>query len=86
VTGVAPFILLTNIGDQNLRALHLDFESGDQRVFRVNDNVFRLPLKFKADRKLHLRPPLSTFKNSTTQLCGASQDKGAILGLRRVSV
>ena len=40
VTGVASFILLADIGDQ--------------RVFRVNDNVSRFPLKFKADRKLHL--------------------------------
>ena len=54
VTGVASFILLADIGDQRLRTLHLNFESGDQRVFRVNDNVSRFPLKFKADRKLHL--------------------------------
>ena len=54
MTGVASFILLADIGDQRLRTLHLDFEDGDQRVFRVNDNVFRFALKFKADRKLHL--------------------------------
>jgi hypothetical protein len=48
VTGVASFILLTNVGDQNLRALHLDFEGRDQRVFCVNDNVFRFPVNFKA--------------------------------------
>jgi hypothetical protein len=58
VTGVASFILLADIGDQRLRALHLDFEGGDQRIFRVNDNVFRFPLKFEADRKLHLRSPV----------------------------
>jgi hypothetical protein len=52
VTSVAAFILLTDIGNQHLRALHLDFEGGDQRIFRVNDNVFRFPFKFKADRKL----------------------------------
>jgi hypothetical protein len=62
VTGVASFILLTNVGDQNLRALHLDFEGSDQRVFCVNDNVFRFPVKLKADRELHLRSPLSMFK------------------------
>ena len=62
VTGVASFILLPNIGNQHLWALHLDFEGGDQRTFRVNDNVFRFALKFKADRKLHLRSPLWTFK------------------------
>jgi hypothetical protein len=54
VTGVASFILLADIGDQRLRTLHLNFEGGDQRVFRVNDNVSRVPLKFKANRKLHL--------------------------------
>ena len=62
VTGVASFILLTNIGDQNLRALHLDFEGSYQCVFCVNDNVFRFPLKFKADRELHLCSPHAMFK------------------------
>ena len=55
VTGVATFILLADIGNQRLRALHFDFEGGDQRVFRVNDNVSRFPLNFETDRKLHLR-------------------------------
>jgi hypothetical protein len=54
VTGVASFILLADIRNQLLRTLHLNFEGGDQRVFRVNDNVSRFPLKFKANRKLHL--------------------------------
>jgi hypothetical protein len=44
VTGIASFILLADIGDQRFRALHLNFEGSDQRIFRVNDNVFRLPL------------------------------------------
>jgi len=44
VTGVAAFILLADIGDQSFRALHLNFEGGDQRVFRVNDNVSSFPL------------------------------------------
>ncbi len=80
VTSVAPFILLTNIGDQNLRALHLDFEGSDQCVFCVNDNVFRFPLKFKANRELHLRAlRFQCSKNSTIQLGGASHDNGAIL-------
>jgi hypothetical protein len=60
VTGVATFILLADIGNQRFRTLHFDFEGGDQRVFRVNDNVSRFPLNFKTDRKLHLRAlPLS---------------------------
>jgi hypothetical protein len=55
VTGVATFILLADIGNQRLWTLHFDFEGGDQRVFRVNDNVSRFPLNLKTDRKLHLR-------------------------------
>ena len=39
VTGIAAFILLADIGDQRFWALHLNFEGGDQRVLRVNDNV-----------------------------------------------
>ena len=62
VTGVATFILLADIGNQRLRALHFDFEGGDQRVFRVNDNVSRFPLNFKTDRKLH--PVLSHFQQN----------------------
>jgi hypothetical protein len=61
VTGVASLILLADIGDQRLRALYLDFEGGDQRIFRINDDVSRFSLNFKADRKLHLCSPLSTF-------------------------
>ena len=57
VTGVASFILLADIGDQRFRALNLNFERGDQRIVRVNDNVSRFPLKSKADRKLHLCSP-----------------------------
>ena len=54
VTGVTSFVLLADIGDQRLRTLHLYLQGGDQRVFRVNDNVSRFPLNFKANRKLHL--------------------------------
>lgn len=54
MTGVASFILLADIGYQRLRTLQLNFEGGNQRVFGVNDNVFRFSLKFKANRKLHL--------------------------------
>ena len=55
VTGVATFILLADIGNQRVWTLHFDFEGGDQRVFRVNDNVSRFPLNSITDRKLHLR-------------------------------
>ena len=54
VASVASLILLADIGDQRLRALDLDFEGGDQRIFGVDDDMSRFPLKFKADRKLHL--------------------------------
>ncbi len=57
VASVASFILLADIGDQRLRALDLDFEGGDQRIFCVNDDMSRFPLKFKANRELHLRSP-----------------------------
>jgi hypothetical protein len=68
MTGVASLVLLAHIGDQRLRTLHLNIEGRDQRVFRVNDNVSRFPLNFKANRKLHVRAlPLST-RHSTIQL------------------
>jgi hypothetical protein len=65
MTGVASFISLADIGYQCPRTLQLNFEGGDQRVFGVNDNVFRFPLKFKANRKLHLRALLISVKSST---------------------
>ena len=69
VTGVASLILLADIGDQRLRALHFDFERGDQCIFGVNNNVSRFALNFKANRKLHLCLPLSMFKNITQFSC-----------------
>jgi hypothetical protein len=68
VTGVASLILLADIGDQRLGALHFDFERGDQCIFGVNDDVSGFALNFKADRKLHLCLPLSMLKNSTILL------------------
>jgi hypothetical protein len=65
VSSVAPFILLADICDQRLWTLHLNFEGGDQRVFRVNDNVSRFPLNFKTDHELHLRALLTSAKCST---------------------
>jgi hypothetical protein len=57
MTSVASFILLADIGDQRLWALHLNFEGGDQRIFRVNDNMSRFSMQFEADRELHLCSP-----------------------------
>ena len=54
VTGVTSFVLLADIRDQCLRSLHLDLEGGDQRVLRIDDDVSRFSLDFKANRKLHL--------------------------------
>jgi hypothetical protein len=70
VTGVATFILLADIGNQRFWTLHFDFQGGDQRVFRVNDNVSRFPLNFKSDRKLHLRALPISAKCSTLQEAG----------------
>jgi hypothetical protein len=53
VTCVAPFVLLANISDEHVRALYLNFESGDQRIFCVNNNVFRFPLGSEANSELH---------------------------------
>ena len=61
VTGVASFILLA--------------DRGDQRVFRVNDNVSGYPLKFKANRKLHLCALPISVKSSTIQLGGVKLTK-----------
>src|SRR5262249_323766 len=70
VTGVATFILLADIGNQRLWTLDFDSEGGDQRVFRVNDNVSRFPLNFKTDCKLHLRALLLSAKCSTFRQAG----------------
>jgi hypothetical protein len=69
VTGVASLILLADIGDQRLRALHFDFEGGDKCIFGVNDDVPGFALNFKANRKLHLCLPLSVFKNIAQFSC-----------------
>ena len=66
MTGVTSFVLLADIGDQRLRTLHLNLEGGDQRVLRVNDNVSRFPMNFKANRKLQLGAPRSS-QDSTIQ-------------------
>jgi hypothetical protein len=69
VAGVASLILLADIGDQRLRALHFDFERGDQCIFGVDDDVSGFALNFKADRKLHLCLLLSMLKNVAQFSC-----------------
>ena len=69
MTGVASLISLANISDQRLGTLRPYFDGSDQRVFRVNDNVSRFSLNFKANRILHVRAP-AWIKVSTIQLGG----------------
>ena len=69
VASVASLILLADIGDQRLRALHFDFKRGDQCIFGVNDDVSGFALNFKADRKLHLSLPISILKNIAQFSC-----------------
>src|SRR5215216_5171619 len=45
MTRVTPFVLPADVRDLRLRALQLDFEGGNQRVFRVYDDVARLSLQ-----------------------------------------
>ena len=59
VTRVASLILPADVCDQCFRALYLDFEGGNQRIFRVYDDVACLPLQLKADGKLQLHSFLS---------------------------
>jgi len=55
VTRVTSLILPADVGDQRLRALHLDFESSHQCIFRVNDDVASFPVQLETDGKLQLR-------------------------------
>jgi hypothetical protein len=60
VTRVTPFILVADIRDQCFRTLHLDFECGNQRIFRIYDDVPRLSLQLKTDGELQLWSSLSS--------------------------
>jgi hypothetical protein len=51
VTRVTALILAANVHDQRVRALHLDFEGGNQRIFGVDGDVARLLLVLKTNRK-----------------------------------
>ena len=59
VARVTPLILPADICDQCLRALDLDFESRNQRIFRVHDDVAGLSLQLKTNGKLQLHSSLS---------------------------
>jgi hypothetical protein len=52
VTRVTPFILVADIVISASGALHLDFECGNQCIFRVYDDVAGLPLQLKTNGKL----------------------------------
>jgi hypothetical protein len=53
VTGVAASILPSHVQDQRLRALRLDFKSGDEGVFGVDDHMFGFALELQSDSELH---------------------------------
>jgi hypothetical protein len=55
VTRVTPFVLVADIRDQCFRTLQLDFGCGNQRIFRVYNDVASLPLQLKTDGKLQQR-------------------------------
>jgi hypothetical protein len=55
VTRITPPILPTDVRDKGLWALHLGFEGGNQRIFRVDDDVTGLLVHLKTDGKLQLR-------------------------------
>jgi hypothetical protein len=58
-----------------------NFEGGDQRVFGVNDNVSRFPLKFKANRKLHLCAlPICQLRSNLDDWAEIRRVAGVMLG------
>ena len=59
VARVTPLILPADVCDQCLRALDLDFEGRNQRIFRVHDDVAGLSLQLKTNGKLQLHSSLS---------------------------
>jgi hypothetical protein len=77
VTCVAPSVLLANISDEHVRALYLNFESSDQRIFCVNNNVFRFPLTSEANSKLHVM--LSILQYSHVMLSILQYSKASIM-------
>jgi hypothetical protein len=77
VTCVAPSVLLANISDEHVRALYLNFESGDQLTFCVNNNVFRFPLKSEANSKLHVM--LSILQHSKASIMPISARSSDVL-------
>src|SRR5260370_37176718 len=75
MTCVAPFVLLANISNQHVRSLYLNFESGDQRIFCVNNNVFRFSLNSEANSKLHAMLSILQYsKASTMPIAARSSD------------
>jgi hypothetical protein len=52
VTSVAASILPSHVHDQRFRALSLDFEGGDERVFGVDHHMFGFALQLQSDSEL----------------------------------
>ena len=52
MTSVAASILSTHVHDPRFRALHLDLEGGDERVFSVDHHMLGSALQLQSDCKL----------------------------------
>ena len=59
VSRITPLILPADVCDQCFRVLYLDLEGGNQRIFRVHDDMACLSLQLKTDGKLQLHSSLS---------------------------
>ena len=85
MTCVAPFVLLANISDQHVRSLYLNFESGDQRVFCVNNNVFRFPLNSEPNSKLHAMLSILQYSKASTMPIAARSSAFSLATRQSVS-
>jgi hypothetical protein len=52
MTSVAASILSTHVHDPRFRALHLDLEGGDERVFSVDHHMLGSALQLQSDSEL----------------------------------
>jgi hypothetical protein len=79
VTCVAPFILPADVVDQRFGALHLHFEGGNQRIFRVYDDVARLPRSLKPTANCNYASPSLRYAHCS---CNHGNDSTFEQGLR----
>jgi hypothetical protein len=52
VTGVAASVLPSHVQNERLGVLRLHAQSGNERVFRLDDHVFGFGLELQPDREL----------------------------------